>query len=87
MGKTGNHFSLFHLNIRMLSKHNIELVSYLDLLQTDFDIIVLSNIGKEGFIYLHSTFPDYSYTYHIPDKNEYGGLGCHYSKKITWVIL
>ena len=49
MEKIGNHLSLFHLNIRMLSKHNVELASYLDLFQTDFDIIVLSEIGKEGF--------------------------------------
>ena len=74
MEKIGNHLSLFHLNIRMLSKHNVELVSYLDLFQTDFDIIVLSEIGKEGFRYLQSTFPDYSYTYDIPEKNKYGGL-------------
>ena len=70
----------------MLSKHNVELVSYLDLFQTDFDIIVLSEIGKEGFRYLQSTFPDYSYTYDIPEKNKYGGVAIMVKKSLGDII-
>ena len=86
MEKIGNHFSLFHLNIRMLSKHNVELVSYLDLFQTDFDIIVLREIEKEGFRYLQSTFPDYSYTYDIPEKNKQGGVAIMVKKSLCDII-
>ena len=86
MEKIGNRFSLFHLNIRMSSKHNVELISYLDLFQTDLDIIVLSEIGKEGFRYLQSTFPYYSYTYDIPEKNKYGGVAIMLKKKMGHIV-
>ena len=42
-------FSIFHQNIRSLSKHVGELWSYLQSLSFDFDIIMLSEIGQKKF--------------------------------------
>ena len=59
----GNYISVFHMNVRMLSKHHAELTVYLNTFKQTFDVIVLSEISKEGCRYLNHIFPDYVYIF------------------------
>ena len=62
------------MNVRMLSKHHAELTAYSNTFKQTFDVIILSEIGKEGFRYLNHIFPDYEYIYDVPKENKYGGI-------------
>ena len=65
---------IFHLNIRMLARNGMKLQAYLSLFHQRFDVIILSEIGKEGLRYLHNTLPDYLFIYDLPTRNKYGGV-------------
>lgn len=79
----GNRISLFHVNIRMLSKHHTELSAYLDSFCKEFDIVVLSEIGQEGYRYISCVFNDYDYFYAVPDHNRYGGVAIMIKKVLV----
>ena len=66
--------NIIHLNCRMLSKNKGKIVSFLSTLGKDLDIILLSEIGKEGYRYLKSVFPNYNYETDLPKNNSYGGV-------------
>ena len=65
---------LIHINARMLSKNRGKILGFLKTLNVQPDIILLSEIGKEGFRYLSNTFPNYDAEYDIPLDNKYGGV-------------
>ena len=70
--------SLYHQNIRSLSKNYGQLVAFLLSIDHDFDIIMLTEIGKYnisvmGHI-LKSVFPDHNFYYRTPPTNPRGGV-------------
>ena len=84
MTRNDTHMKIFHLNIRMLARNGLKLQAYLSLFHQRFDVIILSEIGKEGYRYLSHNLPDYSYVFDLPTRNHYGGGGlCLFIKNIT----
>ena len=75
--------SIMHMNIRKLSKHRGELVAYLSCLNLKFDVIVLTEIGRDASHYVSSVFPEYNCHYILPENNEYGGVAIYTTKNIT----
>ena len=69
-----NQTKIIHFNIRMLSKNRGKLMAFLNNMETKPDIIMLSEIGREGGRYLKHTFPDYNYEYDTTQNNSYGGV-------------
>ena len=43
-------------------------------LDTEIDIILLTEIGREGHRYITSVFPNYDYEINLPKNNSYGGV-------------
>ena len=74
MTRNGTYMKIFHLNIRMLARNGMKIQAYLSLFHQRFDVIILSEIGKEGFRSLHTTLPDYLFIYDLPTRNKYGGV-------------
>ena len=65
---------IFHLNIRSLNKHIFELKAYLSCLNTEFDIILLTETGKANINLINNEFPDYEMYIDPPTTNK-GGAG------------
>ena len=72
--KKTHHLNIIHLNCRMLSANRGKIMAFLNSLDTEVDIILLSEIGKEGYRYLKSIFPNHDYEIDLPKKNAYGGV-------------
>ena len=68
------HLNMVHMNCRMLSHNKGKIISFLDSLENELDVIMLSEIGKEGYRYLETLFPNYDYEFDIPKHNNYGGV-------------
>ena len=66
--------SIFHLNIRKIALHRNELIAFLSMLKLEFDIIVLTEVGKDSEKFIESSFPDYEPFYDLPKSNDYGGV-------------
>ena len=49
---------IFHMNIRMLASNGMKLQLYMSLFHKRFDVIVLTEIGKEGHRYLSHALPN-----------------------------
>ena len=75
------------MNIRSLPRHAGELIVFLKLLQTDFDIIVLTEIGARNISTVEHLLDDYESLYTLPQSNMYGGVGLYLSKDITNVNI
>ena len=58
MTRNDTHMKIFYLNIRMLARNGLKLQAYLSLFHQRLDVIVLSEIGKEGYRYLSHNLPD-----------------------------
>ena len=58
----------------MLSCNKGRIISFLNTLENDVDILLLSEIGREGSRYLDSLFPNYDSEFHLPKNNNYGGV-------------
>ena len=65
---------ILHFNCRMLAKNRGNITGFLKSLDDEPDIIILSEIGKDGYRYLKSTFPNYQFEYDLPKNNNYGGV-------------
>ena len=74
MTRNNTYMKILNLNIRMLARTGMKLQAYLSLFYRRLDVIKLSEIGKEGFMYLHNTLPDYLFIYDLPTRNKYGGV-------------
>ena len=53
--------SIFHMNVRSLNSNRIDLLSYLENLNTQFDIIALSEIGKTSIRENATYFRNYKF--------------------------
>ena len=67
-------FSIYHQNIRSLSKHAGELWAYLECLNLKFDVIMLSEIGLKNVHIARSVFNDYKCIFKTPSDNIRGGV-------------
>ena len=65
---------LMHVNSRMLAKNRGKIKAYINMLDQEPEILLLSEIGKEGYRYLTHTFPHYDNLYDLPLTNKYGGV-------------
>ena len=72
--KDRDHLNIIHINCRMFSANRGKIFAFLSSLDKEMDVILLSEIGKEGYKYLYSTFPNYDYEVNLPTKNSYGGV-------------
>ena len=82
-----SHLNIFCLNIRSLPRHAGELVVFLELLQTNFDVIVLTEIGARNISTVEHLFDDYQFMYTLPKPNMHGGVGLYLSNAITNVNI
>jgi len=69
--------SVFHLNIRSLDANHRGLCQYLELLSSDFDIIVLSEIWSYNVEYYHNILPGYTFYFELPNGTNIGGIGMY----------
>ena len=81
------HLNIFCLNIRSLPWHAGEIVVFLKLLQTNFDVIVLTEIGARNITTVEHLFDDYQFMYTLPKTNMYGGVGLYLSNAIINVNI
>ena len=65
---------IIHINARMLSKNRGKIKGFLETLDEQPDFMLLSEIGKEGYRFLQTTFPEYDHEYNVPLSNKYGGV-------------
>ena len=66
---------MINFNIRRLAANRAELIVFLSNLQTNFDLIVLTEIGNDAENYLNSyNFPGYNFYFEPPVGNRYGGV-------------
>ena len=72
--RTENLIKIIHINARMLSKNRGKITGFLSSFDAQPNIIMLSEIGKEGIRYLNTTFTDYNFEYDVPITNLYGGV-------------
>ena len=68
-------FNIFSMNIRSLPKHGGELVNFINSMETKFDVIILTEIGARNLSVVLNLFPNYTFHYVRPHKNNYGGVG------------
>ena len=71
-----SNLSSFHLNIRKLGRHRNELIAFLSLLELNFDVIILTEVGKNCEEFIETTFHSQGYKpfYDLPISNDYGGV-------------
>ena len=84
--KKDHQLNIIHMNCRMFSKNKGKILSLLNSFDTDMDIILLSEIGREGYRYLKSIFPHYDYEIDIPTNNSYGGVAIVAKKDFEMTI-
>jgi hypothetical protein len=76
-GEYQNKISIFHLNISSLNKHYIELVAYLECLSHNFDVIMLSEVGRYNIGSFANILDGYSFEF-VPARTKCGGVGIFY---------
>ena len=82
-----NHLNILSMNIVSLPKHGGELVNFLDLLQSQFQIVVISEIGARNISTVENLLPGYSFYYVLPSSNAYGGVGIYFSECIEEITV
>ena len=83
LNRNGKEFlNIFSLNISSLPKHASELTCYLYTLETTFDIIVLSEIGKTNIDSMTNLFKGFDLYFDSPSSNTKGGVGIFVSHRL-----
>ena len=67
------HLNVFSVNIRSLPKHAGDLVVFLKLLEMEFDVIILTEIGARNISTVENLMEGYDFHYVLPIDNMYGG--------------
>ena len=70
-----NGLSLFHINIRSLNHNQNKLLLYLETLNLEFDVIVLSEIWTQNIDFSAKILNDYILMYDLPVNRKAGGIG------------
>ena len=73
------YLNMFYLNIVSLPKHGGELVNFINSLETNFQAVVLSEIGARNISTVQHLFNNYTFYSVLPDNNNYGGVGIYLS--------
>ena len=71
--------SIFHVNVRSLNANFNKLINYLQCLNFDFDVLILSEIWSTNIDYYVNLFKNYDFFYELP-KNKAGGVGIFVAK-------
>ena len=79
--------SIFSLNINSLRKHCDELVTFLNCLNSTFDIIILSEIRHNVEEILNRYFSDYAHHIRYPINNRCGGLAILIKQSIKHELI
>ena len=79
--------NIISLNIRSLPKHGGELLVFLEALEINFHIIVLSEIGARNIGTVEHLLPNHDFHYVLPRDNYFGGVGIYIHKDIFGVQI
>jgi len=79
--------SIFHLNIRSLNRNHRGLIHLLQLIDHNFDVIVLSEIWKYNLEFYRSILKSYIFYYVEPQNSNVGGVGMFIKNKFNCVEL
>ena len=81
----GNNLSTFHLNIRKIGLHGNELLGFLSILNFQFDVIILTEIGKNCENIVKTLFHNQGYApfYDLPASNDYGGVAVFIKRELN----
>lgn len=79
--------SVFHINIRSLNKHYLELANFLSLLIIKFDIIILTEIWNCNLDLYSNLFDNCTFYYVEPDGSHVGGVGIYVKNDYSVTIL
>ena len=85
--KSDECLNIFALNIRSIPKHGGELLYFLKDLNTQFNVIVLTEIESKNISVVEILLPDYNFHYVLPEKNKCGGVGIYTCNSLTNVIV
>jgi len=80
--KTSSQLSIFHVNVRSLNANYNKLVSFLQCLSFDFDVLILSEIWSTNITYYVNLFNNYNFFFDLPD-NKAGGVGIYVKKSLN----
>ena len=75
--------SVFHLNVRSLNSHHRQLCQLLELLQLEFDVIVLTEIWTVNVEFYCNILPGYKFYYELPKDSRVGGVGIYIKDKLV----
>ena len=71
------------MNICSLPKHGDGLLAFFKLLETDVDILVVTEIGSRNIDSVKHLLNDCDFCYVTPINNMYGGVGIYVSSNIN----
>ena len=80
-------FTIMHMNCRMLSKNRGKILAFFKSLDDEPHIIILTEIGREGYRFLDHVFPEYTNEYEVPEKNTYGGTAILTKRDLTDMVI
>ena len=75
------------MNIRSLPKHYGELLCMLSVLETRFDVIILTEIGARSISTAQNRMNEYTFYHVIPENNFYEGVGIYVHSSIVDVCV
>ena len=82
-----NYLNIFSMNIRSLPKHGGELIHFLNLLDTRYNIIVLIEIGSRNLSTVEHVMDHYDFHYVQPSDNMFGGVGIFINQTISEIHI
>ena len=80
-------FSIFHLNVRSLNANHRALCQLLELLDLEFDVIVLTEIWSTNIEFYRNILPGYNFYYDLPTSGKVGGVGLYVKDMYVHHIL
>lgn len=76
--------SIFHINIHCLNANNDSLCEALKLIETNFDIICLSEIWATNIEAYKNLMPNFNFIFKLPINGKIGGVGIYiYPNKLV----
>ena len=78
--------SLLHMNIRSLNKNNEEFCQFLNSLNCEFDLLVLSEVWSYNITMFINFLPGYDFYYDLPLSGCVGGIGININKNLTHCV-
>jgi len=78
--------SLLHMNIRSLNKNNEEFCQFLNSLNCEFDVIVLSEVWSYNITMFSNLLPGYDFYYDLPLSSDVGGVGMYINTNLTHCV-